>query len=179
MLTVLREDGRFPPARSQRGQGCRAYIVWCDCGAEKRVRGYNLKSGNTTNCGCVPRRKAAERARVRNVEHPPNLQHSLTRHAKGSNYDRWHNMMARCYDPSRKDYKWYGGRGIKVAQRWWDVSLFITDVLRALGPCPERWTLDRIDVDGDYEPGNVQWVTRAHQSRNTRRSREKFVSGEL
>lgn len=73
-------------------------------------------------------------------------------------------MMRRCYDPKCHAYKDYGGRGIRVESRWHDVSLFYSDV----GDRPEGMTLDRVDNNGDYGPGNWRWADQKTQSRNAR-----------
>ena len=88
-------------------------------------------------------------------------------------------MMARCYREDDPHYPWWGGRGIKVCDRWHDVLTFIKDIEASIGPRPEgrypltgmhRYTLDRIDNDGDYEPGNVRWATASQQQANTRQT---------
>lgn len=77
----------------------------------------------------------------------------------------WRNMRARCNNPNQKDYKHYGGRGIQVCQRWNSYKIFAADV----GPHPGGgFTLDRIDNNRGYEPGNVRWATRTEQVRNSR-----------
>lgn len=74
----------------------------------------------------------------------------------------------RCYNPKNPKYEHYGGRGIKMCDKWLhDFAAFLADV----GPAPKGKTLDRKDVDGDYEPGNVRWATHLVQGRNTRRTR--------
>ena len=84
--------------------------------------------------------------------------------------------MARCYKPGSKDYKNYGARGIEVYRPWHDVRNFVADIEAEIGPRPEgtydsgwsRYTLDRIDNDGDYRPGNMRWATRLQQVHNRR-----------
>lgn len=77
----------------------------------------------------------------------------------------WGNMRGRCYNPNNKDYQFYGAIGIKVCSRWDDFALFVED-LRKLGPCPEGYTLDRIDSRKDYSPDNVRWASKTKQARN-------------
>ncbi|MBO0736547.1 MAG: hypothetical protein J2P48_08265 [Alphaproteobacteria bacterium] len=87
---------------------------------------------------------------------------------RNSTYTAWANMKARCGNPNRPDYKFYGGRGITVCDRWrQSFSAFLDDV----GECPPGYSLDRIDNERGYEPGNVRWATRTQQMRNSRRTR--------
>ena len=74
-------------------------------------------------------------------------------------------MRNRCTNPNNTNYKNYGGRGIKVCERWDDFTVFIAD----MGERPEGKTLDRIDNDGNYEPSNVRWATRSEQQKNKRK----------
>lgn len=88
-------------------------------------------------------------------------------------YQIWTGMLARCNKPSAKGYAYYGGRGIRVFEDWDDdcscgFEEFAAYILGTLGPPPQGCTLDRIDVDGDYEPGNLRWATAAEQIANRR-----------
>lgn len=87
----------------------------------------------------------------------------------------WRNMLTRCGDPKNCNYHRYGARGITVCSRWQSFDLFLADV----GPRPSpTHSLDRIDNNGNYEPGNVRWATRRVQLNNTRRNRYVTISGE-
>lgn len=82
--------------------------------------------------------------------------------------------MRRCYNPKDKDYIRYGARGIRVCDRWQDIANFVAD----LGEKPEgKFSLDRIDNDGNYELGNVRWATPKEQSNNLRNNRMLTISG--
>lgn len=79
-------------------------------------------------------------------------------------YRSWHSMIARCSYPSMQDWRLYGGRGITVCERWRDFRKFLAD----MGERPDGCSLDRIDSDGNYEPGNCRWATASEQQRNKR-----------
>lgn len=89
-------------------------------------------------------------------------------------YIAWKSMRNRCLNPSNKDYRYYGGRGIRVCRSWDDYDVFAED----MGPKPIGMTLDRIDTNGPYRKDNCQWISRADQTRNCRRNRYIEASGE-
>ena len=92
--------------------------------------------------------------------------HGLSKHPL---YSIWGAMMARCYRPSARGYERYGGRGIRIHGPWHDVTVALPDMANLLGPRPAgppRRTLDRIDNDGHYVPGNLRWSTQPEQNAN-------------
>jgi hypothetical protein len=142
-LTVLHQDGHM-------GRDV-AWMCVCDCGQTKRLRGNHLKRGAVVSCRCFDREKRTK--------------HGLTKQYLGE-HKAWVAMIARCTDPLNPGYKDYGGRGIRVCDRW--LSSF-ADFLSDMKPKPSReFTLDRIEVNGDYEIGNCRWATRKVQQNNTR-----------
>lgn len=97
--------------------------------------------------------------------------HGLSKHRL---YRTWTSMMTRCYNMNRDEYKYYGGRGISVSERWHNVVNFIEDMFPSF---EEGLTLDRIDVHGNYEIENCRWVDRNTQTQNTRKIMSTNTSG--
>lgn len=139
------------------GRRVRSWNCLCECGADLSVLGGNLRTGNTISCGCFRKE----------VTSSTYLKHGNS--AGGPNptpeYEVWKGMLARCSNPSHKSFHRYGGRGIRVCDEW--ASSFDA-FLAYMGcrPSPEL-TVERIENDGNYEPGNVKWATRKEQRANT------------
>jgi hypothetical protein len=135
----------------------------CDCGTEKRVSLGNLLRGNTLSCGC--------RRGTRHFKHGlATRDHSLRPRA----YSSWVAAKERCFSPGSAHFDQYGARGIVMCERWrWSFTEFLSD----MGERPEGFTLERIDVNGNYEPGNCKWIPANHQTRNTRSSIRLEVDG--
>ncbi|HEY6019500.1 MAG TPA: hypothetical protein VIY48_06255 [Candidatus Paceibacterota bacterium] len=128
-------------------------VARCDCGNEIEVRINNIKRLHTRSCGCLAKDN--------------NLTHGVARNHPRI-YGIWTNMMARCYKPTTKHYDNYGGRGIRVCERWHDPARFLEDMGATYA---SQLTLDRIDGDKGYSPENCRWATRQEQQNNLRTNR--------
>lgn len=115
-------------------------------------------------------RPKAAYGRVVDARRDGRVKHGM---AETSEFRIWSQMLGRCQNPKNNVFKYYGGRGIKVCERWKTFSLFLSD----MGKRPSGLSLDRINNDGDYEPGNCRWATRKEQSRNSRKARILTVNG--
>jgi len=152
--TVIRESG-FDK------HGFRKILCQCKCGEKRTILKSSFVTGRSMSCGCLQKEIARSR---------------FTKHGEhGSRtYRCWDHMIQRC--ENRKNTRWvdYGGRGISVCERWHDFRSFLTD----MGECPSDHSIDRINNDGNYEPGNCRWANIFQQSQNTRRNVFLELNGE-
>jgi len=137
----------------------------CDCGNKVVVRAGRLNSGGTVSCGCLLK-KSRERF---SLEH---WKHGETRHEI---YNTWLDMLRRCSDDRRKDFKNYGGRGITVCDRWKDNFL---NFLEDMGDRPKGFTLERKNNNLGYSKDNCHWASHGDQNRNSRNSKKMVYKWE-
>jgi hypothetical protein len=152
LLTVIQYAGASSTRTS-------LWVARCECGNEKTVRRASLIDGLTKSCGCL---------------HAP---HGETRnHATSPEWNSWSAMRARCENQSDPAWKDYGGRGVRVCERWQTFEVFLADMGRR--PTSSH-SIDRFpDKNGNYEPSNCRWATKKEQARNTRQNRILEYNGE-
>lgn len=136
--------------------GKKNILYWeclCECGNIKIMRSNDLKSAKMPSCGCYRKKLISDMASTHGLSKTPF-------------YRIWINMKARCYSPNEIGYKNYGGRGIRVCDRWLkSFENFHSDVIEGYQP---GMSFDRIDNNLSYEKNNVRWVTKAAQAKNKR-----------
>lgn len=165
------------------------WLCSCECGNTTIVNSHNLVSGNTQSCGCLlnaQRKENGKKMLEANKINSPKKTHGLSKHRL---YKVWQDMKTRCYCKTNKHYPSYGGRGIKICQEWLDSFINFYNWAYANGyddTVPNRQcTIDRINVNENYEPTNCRWVTQKQQNRNTRKNvlyeykNKKYTRGEL
>jgi hypothetical protein len=141
--------------------GGSAWKCQCACGSVTTVLTANLTKGQSKSCGC----QRAEKSRV-----------SATRHGMADTpiHRSWMSMRQRCNNKNDKAFANYGGRGIRICERWGYFENFAED----MGPMPAGYEIDRIDVNGNYEPSNCRWASCKDQNRNKRNSHLITFKGE-
>lgn len=151
------KDGKRDPGGRQRTAHCR-----CICGVERDIAVHTLKQRQSRHCGCLVAAMTAAK----------NHRHGMS----GSpEYATWCKMRDRCLNPKNRDHPNYGGRGIAVCERWESFEAFFADMGERPSP---KHSIDRIDVNGDYEPGNVRWATTRMQAQNKRTNLYVELNGE-
>jgi hypothetical protein len=140
-----------PIVRSNRKRT--AWLCKCDCGNVIQTLAESLKDGNTKSCGCIQKDGTLKK----------NYSHGESRRITHE-YKSWQKMKSRCYCKTDAKYPRYGARGIVVCDRWLgSYESFLKD----MGRRPEsKWSIGRINNDGNYEPGNCRWETRSEQAQN-------------
>jgi hypothetical protein len=136
------------------------WLCKCDCGSELVVPGFRLRNGSIISCGCYHRERRREVPKTHGMK-------------KSRVYSIWCGMKTRCSNPNRKDWDRYGGRGIKVCDEWQKFENFLADMGH---PKPDE-TIERINVNGNYEKGNCRWITKKAQNFNKRTNRFITLNG--
>jgi hypothetical protein len=145
---------QMPVTRAMGGRLVRRWHCRCECGTERAVLHTSLKAEVSLSCGCLQVERTSDAKRTHGM--------SKTRF-----YAVWLDMRKRCHDPKNKKHHLYGGRGITVCARWDESFEAFQEDMPGYGPGLQ---LDRINTDGNYEPGNCRWATNKENARNRRKT---------
>jgi hypothetical protein len=167
-LTVIAECVEVKSSSRATRDYSKYYFCQCECGDAVSVHASKLNRGETRSCGCL----SSETTTTRNFQHGHNKRGTRTKV-----YNAWCHMRQRCYNEKNKSYADYGGRGIRVCDRWIDsFENFLAD----MGEPPSAGhSIDRIDHEGHYEPGNCRWAAKVVQANNKRNNRLIYFAGEI
>src|ERR1700761_2051157 len=154
-------------ARATNSKGGKArWLCRCDCGNTTETSSSNVKARDTASCGCAK----IEQLKARSKTHGK---------SESKEYYTWLNMRSRCNDSRSSQYYKYGQRGISVCDRWNKIGGGFENFLSDLGPSPSRnHSIERINNDGNYEPGNCRWATDLEQANNKRNTVYVVYHGE-
>lgn len=157
--------GRLTVLKTFRENGRTKCECICECGNKKITRVDALRNGKAKSCGCLHSQISKEIAKSNFLKHGK-------RHTRI--YETWTNMKRRCLNVKSKDYANYGGRGISVCEEWLNFQPFFLWAIS--NGYSDDLTIDRIDVNGNYEPSNCRWATRKEQENNKRTSKKYKVA---
>ncbi|WP_239733020.1 hypothetical protein [Mammaliicoccus sp. E-M26] len=156
-------NGIYVIEREGMKNGKATWLCKCHCGKNFSTRGVDLKHNRTKSCGCNITKSIIER--------------SMKHGDCGTRiYTTWKGIKARCFNKNEKAYKYYGARGIGMSEEWKNDYLAFKQWAYDNG-YDDALTIDRIDVNGNYEPENCRWVTQKEQNNNTRRTIKITVNG--
>lgn len=174
-LSIVRECEYI----SKSGKKMPGYLCKCKCGNTKVVSKYSFDSGKTRSCGCLIRSFNSERGKYYDGScYNVAIRYGVSEGTIKKIRTSYKAMLSRCFDPNNANYMNYGGRGITVCAEWvGDKESFIKWALE--NGFDEDKSIDRIDVNGNYEPSNCRWSTREEQARNTRRNVYIDYNGEI